>query len=58
MMENDHFVLADARNELADALKALLLPTHMATAEFLVARNHAQAAIKHIDKLLEMAVYT
>lgn len=57
-MEDDHYVLADARNELADALKSLLKPEHMGTAEFLVTRELTRLALKHIDKLLEMAVYS
>ena len=56
-MEDDHYVIAAARNELADALKSLLKPEHMGTADFLVTREHTRLAMKAIDQLLEMAVY-
>ena len=55
MME-DHEIICAARNELADALKVLLNPAIMGVPEFLAARNHTQAAMNALNRLLEMTM--
>jgi hypothetical protein len=55
-MMDDHVVICEARNELADALKVLLNPAIMGASDFLTARNHAQAAMNALNRLLEMTM--
>lgn len=44
-MMDDHEILSLARNELADALKALLKPEIMTIADFRESLNHTIAAM-------------
>lgn len=57
-MMDDHELVCQARNSLCDALKTLLNPEIMKTPEFLMARNQTQLALKTLDKLLELSVYS
>lgn len=52
-MMDDHYVISEARNQLADALKALLLPDIMTAADFRKAKKHTVAALAALDELLK-----
>lgn len=51
-MLEDHGLLSSARNELADALKALLKAEIMTRADFERSREHVTTALRMIDDLL------
>lgn len=51
-MMADHELLCEARNGLADALKALLKAEIMTSEDFRAARVHALVAIGALERLL------
>lgn len=52
--EADHHIVCECRNNLSDALKAMLREGYMTTPDWEVARLHAQAAMANLDDLLRM----
>jgi hypothetical protein len=54
-MMDDHFVISQARNDLADALKALLNAEIMTEADFRKSRESALAAVGALDDLLRQS---
>lgn len=53
MME-DHYLISEARNRLADALKLLLKAEIMDATDFRASHDHATAAVKALDELLQL----
>jgi hypothetical protein len=51
-MLDDHAVLSQARNDLADALKVLLKPAIMGEADFRQSLKHSLAAVNALVELL------
>jgi hypothetical protein len=51
---DDHELICEARNELADALKVLLNPAIMGTDEFMAAQDHARWAMIWLYRLIRM----
>ncbi len=54
-MMDDHLILSQARNSLADALKALLRAGSMTAVDFQHSRDCAMAAIEELDDLLRQS---
>lgn len=52
-MMDDHFIISEARNQLADALKALLRADIMTDADFQRSQRHTKAALSALDKLVK-----
>jgi hypothetical protein len=51
-MLDDHYIISAARNDLADALKALLKAEIMTEADFSASRDAAMAAVGKLNDLL------
>jgi len=52
VMMDDHSLLSEARQHLADALRPLLQTGIMGEADFTLAREHARLALCSLDDLL------
>ena len=52
--EADHHIVCECRNNLSDALKAMLREGYMTTPDWEVAQHHAQAALGNLVELLRM----
>jgi hypothetical protein len=51
-MLDDHYIISAARNDLADALKALLKAEIMTVEDFASSRDAAMAAVAKLNDLL------
>ena len=52
-MNDDHYILSAARNELCDALKVLLNPDRMGPTHFVESRDHVKRALIALNGLIE-----
>jgi len=52
-MMDDHAILSQARNDLADALKCLLKAEIMTADDFRKSREYATSALRSLDDLLQ-----
>lgn len=54
-MMDDHYIICRVRNDLSDALKALLKSDIMTEVDFRRSRERAMAAVGALDDLLRLA---
>jgi protein-disulfide isomerase len=52
--EADHHIVCECRRHLSDALRAMLHDGYMTTPDWLVAQQHAAAALGNLTELLRM----